>query len=139
MERTTLSDSKPWESMPETPSPSSPVKPLNLREAPGLLAEGRMLEVAALALNREVWRALETVFKAEQAHHLQEAAFSNDPELRSQHRGVVRWLGEVLNGNLAELYAQQARERLGLTQVTPDGVPEGGSDWMESDGLSGEE
>ena len=75
------------------------------------------------------------MFRAEQAAHLQEAAFSNDPEMRSQHRGVVRWLGEVLNGNMFDLYAQQAREKLGLTEPTQNGVPVGGSPYMESDQL----
>jgi hypothetical protein len=63
-------------------------------------------------------------------HHLQAAAFSEDSEQRSQHRGVVRWLRSWLDGSTLERYAQQARDRLSLDEPRI----EDGSPWMESDG-----
>lgn len=77
------------------------------------------------------------MLRAEQGYHLQAAAFCEDAELRAQHRGVWRWLEEFLSGSLVERYAHQARERLGLDE--PVGVPIGGSEYMESDGLAAEE
>jgi len=77
------------------------------------------------------------VLEAEKAHHLREAAFSNDPELRLEHRGVYRFLEEFLNGAMLERYATQAREKLGLTE--PKEEQGGGSPYMESDGLPEEE
>lgn len=77
--------------------------------------------------------------QAERDFHLREAAFSSDAEMRSQHRGVVRWLEEWLSGATEARYSLQARERLGMPLV--DGVPEDpndGSPWMESDGTEGE-
>lgn len=77
------------------------------------------------------------MLEAERDHHLREAAFSSDAELRSQHRGVVRWLEEWLTGATELRYAQQARERLGLRPEA--GLPDDteGSPWMESDGTDG--
>lgn len=73
------------------------------------------------------------VWTAELEFHLQEAAFSDDADLRSQHRGVVRFLRELLSGSLMANYEQKARVRLGLDN-TP-GLPENGNPYMDSDGL----
>lgn len=132
-----MSSSTSSGSTPGTPSISSAVKPLPLHKPPGLVAESRLLEVAALSLAPAALSALRTVLEAEAAYHLQVAAFSNDASDRDQHRGVYRWLQEFLNGTLLDRYAAQAREKLALE--TPVGAPEGGSDWMESDRLGPEE
>lgn len=78
------------------------------------------------------------MLRVEQEFHLREAAFCEDADLRAQHRGVFRWLEEFLNGTLTARYAHQAREKLGLAE-TPAGLPTGGSDYMEGDGLGEEE
>ena len=78
------------------------------------------------------------VLRAEQQDHLREAAFSNDETLRMQHAGVVRWLEEWLSGNLIERYAEQARQRLAAEEKPKVGVPTGGSEFMESDGMDAE-
>jgi len=61
------------------------------------------------------------------------AAFSNDGSDRDQHRGVYRWLQEFITGTLLDRYAEQAQQKLGIE--VPLGAPEGGSDYMQSDGL----
>ena len=131
-----MSNSSNSGSIPEMPSNSSSVKPLDLTRPPGMVQEGRLVEVAALSLRQESLSALKTVLEAEQAHHLREAAFSDDPELRLEHRGVYRFLEEFLSGTMLERYAMQAREKLGLTEAEE---PKGGSPYMESDGLPEEE
>lgn len=71
------------------------------------------------------------MLQAEVATHLRAAAFSSEESLRWQHVGVTRWLEEFLSGLTLARYAEQAHQRL-ATDV-PEGAPEGGSDWMESD------
>lgn len=78
------------------------------------------------------------MLRAEQEAHLRAAAFSNDPEQRAQHRGVFRWLNEWLEGSTLARYAEQAREKLGIHEEGRPGEPEGGSAYMESDGLEEE-
>jgi hypothetical protein len=77
--------------------------------------------------------------RAEQEHHLRAAAFADDANARLEHCGVVRWLDEVLTGVLPERYAKLANDELGLAEVDEvlAGAP-GGSEYMESDGLSEE-
>ena len=94
--------------------------------------------MAALSLPQGALSALETVLQAEQAHHLRAAAFSVDSAMRDQHRGVYLWLEEFLTGSIFERYRVEARLKLGLQDKPIAGAP-GGSEWMESDGLSEEE
>jgi len=119
--------------MQRTPSSSSAVKPLELHKPSSLVAESRMLEVAALSLRPEALSALETVLRAEMARHLLDAANSNDASQRDMHRGIYRWLDEWTSGMTLARYAQQAREKLDLIDPV-EGAPEDGSPYMESDG-----
>lgn len=116
------------------PSDSSPVKPLELHKPSNLVAEQRLLEVAALSLRQETLSALETVLRAEQQFHLEAAAFSPSADRRLEHRGIYCWIKEWLDGSTLARYAEQARQRLALHD-TPDGVPKDGTEWMESDGM----
>lgn len=120
---------------PETPSPSSPVKPLPLREPAEALWQDleALLSVLQDERHREALEALTAVLRAEQAYHLQAAAFSNDAEKRGEHRGVVRWLDEWLSGATAARYAVQVREKLNLNRGVE--IPVDGTPWMEGDGL----
>lgn len=123
--------------MHATPSPSSLVKPLELHKPVPLLKEQQaLLEVLADSQQRETLSALEMVWVKERAHHLHEAAFSEDAERRAQHRGVVVWLDEVLSGVMMARHEQEARAKLDVHP--PIGLPEAGTPWMESDGLNEE-
>lgn len=74
------------------------------------------------------------MLRAEQEHHLREAAFCSDEAMRYQHVGVVRWLDSVLSGTMMSRYAYQAKERLEPQSVLEE-APEKGTPWMEEDGL----
>lgn len=78
------------------------------------------------------------MLKAEQDYHLRAAAYSEEDGLRAEHRGVVRWIDEVLSGMMQARYAWQAKERLGAASAT-EREPADGSPWMEGDGLPVEE
>ena len=73
------------------------------------------------------------MLQAEVSYHLQEAALCSDESKRLEHRGVVLWLREFMSGITLARYAEQAQQKLGL--VEEPGLPQGGSDYMESDGL----
>lgn len=132
-----MSNSTSSASTQETPSRSSAVKPLELHKPGDSFREQRLLEVAALSLRPEVLSALATVLQAELSSHLQAAALCNEEPIRLQHKGVVLWLQEFLAGITLARYAEQAHQKLALDE--PEGVPEGGSDYMSSDGLGNEE
>jgi len=64
---------------------------------------------------------------------LREAAFSSDAEARLEYRGAFKWVEAFLNGVVVAKYAEQAKDR--LRESSPEeGIPTGGSPWMESDG-----
>ena len=88
-----------------------------------LLMEQRqdLERVLELFRQRDLWKELERVLKAEQLSHLRGAAFSSSNEEATYHKHVAQWLEHVLNGAL-ENYADQARARLSpneLEDATP--------------------
>jgi len=132
--RSILSSSTSLGSTPGTPSRSSAVKPLELHKAPeALLLDSRALEVAVLSLHPEALSPLETVLRAEASTHLRRAAFEKDPITAATHRGITIWIEEFLDGVLLARMKEQAHQKLGLEE--PAGLPVGGSDYMQSDGL----
>lgn len=111
---------------------------LELRKPTPLLKEQvALLEVLADSQQQEVLSALATVWTREREHHLHEAAFSEDAELRAQHRGIVLWLDEVLSGAMMARHEAEARAKLNLSQPST-GLPETGTPWMEGDDYEGQ-
>lgn len=128
-----MSNSTNSESTRETALRSSAVKPLELREPANWESQDRLAELVAVSLAPAAWSALETVLRAEMAFHLREAAFSSSAERRLEHRGAYLWIEEFLGGVVMAKYAEQAKERLHIHE-TSEGMPAGGSEWMDSDG-----
>ena len=84
------------------------------------------------------------VFRAEQLHYLRDSAlYSSTDQARLEANGVAKWLEKWLNGTLEEHYTHEARAELGLPEPGQIGGnsrdrPPGGSEFMESDGLTGD-
>lgn len=77
------------------------------------------------------------VFQAERDAQALVSVYCNDDRERHERNGIVKWLDSVLAGVLEENYKGQAEAGLGLSKPTQatEGV-EGGSQYMESDGLN---
>jgi len=73
------------------------------------------------------------MFQAEQAAHSRASVYSDTDQARHEHNGIVKWLDEVLAGILEENYLGQVEDELG--SFKPSQPDEGGTPWMEGDGL----
>jgi hypothetical protein len=62
------------------------------------------------------------------------AALESDDRQRLQHLGAYRLLVGLLDGSLLERYRLMAAQKLALGEEET-GIPSGGSDYMDSDGL----
>ena len=65
--------------------------------------------------------------------HSRASVYCDNDRQRERHIGVVIWLDEVIAGFFRDGYIAQAHQALGINQ--PPAEPEGGTPWMESDGL----
>ena len=101
-----------------------------------LLARRENLQAVLEAFKGPLWRGLLVVFQAERDAQALVSVYSDNDRERHERNGVVKWLDAVLAGILEENYKGQAEAGLGLDKPIPTpGMVEGGSQYMESDGL----
>jgi hypothetical protein len=74
------------------------------------------------------------VLAQEADSHLLGAALESDDRQRLQQLGAYRLLVGKLDGSLLERYKLMAAQKMAL-EDEPAGMPSGGSDYMDSDGL----
>lgn len=103
-----------YEPLDQSTTPLDSVKLLEQRES--------LLRVLELFRQRDLWKALEQVLRAEQLSHLRVAAFSSSKEQREASRYIAHWLESVINGGL-ESYRDQADATLNPDDYQPDAPP----------------